>query len=208
MFRFGTPNSPSALRVMMLGCGELGKEVIIALQRLGVEVIGVDRYAGAPGMQVAHRSHVINMTDGAALKALVLQEQPDLIVPEIEAIATDMLVEIEREKLAEVIPTARAAQLTMNREGIRRLAAEVLHLPTSPYRFADSLAEMQAAIDAIGYPCFIKLLQLGGCLNLRVDGEHHGGARRLDARERVERVLPARVVGMPGEGVVHGELDA
>lgn len=156
MFRFGTPNSPSALRVMMLGCGELGKEVIIALQRLGVEVIGVDRYAGAPGMQVAHRSHVINMTDGAALKALVLQEQPDLIVPEIEAIATDMLVEIEREKLAEVIPTARAAQLTMNREGIRRLAAEVLHLPTSPYHFADSLAEMQAAIDAIGYPCFIK----------------------------------------------------
>ena len=108
MFRFGTPNSPSALRVMMLGCGELGKEVIIALQRLGVEVIGVDRYAGAPGMQVAHRSHVINMTDGAALKALVLEEQPDLIVPEIEAIATDMLVEIEREKLAEVIPTARA----------------------------------------------------------------------------------------------------
>ena len=156
MFRFGTPNSPSALCVMMLGCGELGKEVIIALQRLGVEVIGVDRYAGAPGMQVAHRSHVINMTDGAALKALVLEEQPDLIVPEIEAIATDMLVEIEREKLAEVIPTARAAQLTMNREGIRRLAAEVLHLPTSPYHFADSLAEMQAAIDAIGYPCFIK----------------------------------------------------
>ena len=156
MFRFGTPNAPSALRVMMLGCGELGKEVIIALQRLGVEVIGVDRYANAPGMQVAHRSHVINMTDGAALKELVMREKPDLVVPEIEAIATDMLLEIEREKLAEVIPTARATQLTMNREGIRRLAAETLNLPTSPYRFADSLEEMQAAIDAIGYPCFIK----------------------------------------------------
>jgi phosphoribosylglycinamide formyltransferase 2 len=156
MFRFGTPNSPSALRVMMLGCGELGKEVVIALQRLGVEVIGVDRYADAPGMQVAHRSYVINMTDGAALKELVQREKPDLVVPEIEAIATDMLVEIEREKLAEVIPTARATQLTMNREGIRRLAAETLGLPTSPYRFADSLEEMQAAIDVIGYPCFIK----------------------------------------------------
>ena len=156
MFRFGTPKSSSALRVMMLGCGELGKEVIIALQRLGVEVIGVDRYADAPGMQVAHRSHVINMTDGAALKALVQREKPHLVVPEIEAIATDMLLEIEREKLAEVIPTARATQLTMNREGIRRLAAETLGLPTSPYRFADSLEDMQAAIDVIGYPCFIK----------------------------------------------------
>ncbi|MFM8340159.1 MAG: formate-dependent phosphoribosylglycinamide formyltransferase, partial [Fluviibacter sp.] len=156
MFRFGTPNSSSALRVMMLGCGELGKEVIIALQRLGVEVIGVDRYEGAPGMQVAHRAYVINMTDGAALKEIILREKPHLVVPEIEAIATDMLLEIEREKLAEVIPTARATQLTMNREGIRRLAAETLGLPTSPYRFADSLEEMQAAIDAIGYPCFIK----------------------------------------------------
>jgi phosphoribosylglycinamide formyltransferase 2 len=156
MFRFGTPNASSALRVMMLGSGELGKEVVISLQRLGCEVIAVDRYAGAPAMQVAHRSHVINMTDGAALKALVIKERPHLVVPEIEAIATDMLVEIEREQLAEVIPTARATQLTMNREGIRRLAAETLSLPTSPYRFADSLEEMQAAIDAIGYPCFIK----------------------------------------------------
>lgn len=156
MFRLGTPNSSSALRVMMLGCGELGKEVIIALQRLGVEVIGVDRYEGAPGMQVAHRAYVVNMTDGAALKEIVLREKPHLVVPEIEAIATDMLLEIEREKLAEVIPTARATQLTMNREGIRRLAAETLGLPTSAYRFADSLEEMQAAIEAIGYPCFIK----------------------------------------------------
>ena len=156
MYRLGTPLTPSALRVMILGCGELGKEVIIALQRLGVEVIGVDRYAHAPGMQVAHRAHVIDMTDAAALKALVMQERPHLIVPEIEAIATDMLVEIEQEQLAEVIPTARATQLTMNREGIRRLAAETLGLPTSPYRFADSLEGMQAAINSIGYPCFIK----------------------------------------------------
>ncbi len=156
MFRFGTPNSSSALRVMMLGCGELGKEVVISLQRLGCEVIAVDRYAGAPAMQVAHRAHVINMTDGEALRELVIREKPDLVVPEIEAIATDMLVEIERDGLAEVIPTARATQLTMNREGIRRLAAETLNLPTSAYQFADSLEEMQAAIDAIGYPCFIK----------------------------------------------------
>lgn len=156
MFRFGTPKSTTALRVMMLGCGELGKEVIIALQRLGVEVIGVDRYADAPGMQVAHRSYVINMTDGAALKELVVREKPHLVVPEIEAIATEMLVEIERDNLAEVIPTARATRLTMNREGIRRLAAETLRLPTSPYRFADSLEEMRTAIDDIGYPCFIK----------------------------------------------------
>ena len=157
--RIGTPLSPSATRVMLLGCGELGKEVIIALQRLGCEVIGVDRYADAPGMQVAHRSHVIAMTDGAALRQLIEREQPQLVVPEIEAIATDMLVEIEQQGLAEVIPTARATRLTMNREGIRRLAAEELGLPTSPYRFADSLAELQAAIDStpgIGYPCIVK----------------------------------------------------
>jgi hypothetical protein len=148
--RIGTPLSPSATRVMLLGCGELGKEVIIALQRLGCEVIGVDRYADAPGMQVAHRSHVVTMTDGAALRAVIEKEKPQLVVPEIEAIATAMLVEIEQEGLAEVIPTARAAQLTMNREGIRRLAAEELGLATSPYKFADTLAELQAAIDG-GY---------------------------------------------------------
>lgn len=153
----GTPLSPAALRVMLLGAGELGKEVIIALQRLGVEVIAVDRYPNAPGHQVAHRAHVIPMTDGAALRALVERERPHLIVPEIEAIATDMLAEIEAAGLAEVIPTARATQLTMNREGIRRLAAEALGLPTSPYRFADSLEELQAAIDGgIGYPCIVK----------------------------------------------------
>jgi len=153
----GTPLSPTATRVMLLGSGELGKEVIIALQRLGVEVIAVDRYANAPGHQVAHRAHVIDMADGAALRALVEKEQPQLIVPEIEAIATDTLAEIERDGLARVIPTARAAQLTMNREGIRRLAAEQLRLPTSAYAFAESLDELSAAIDAgIGYPCIIK----------------------------------------------------
>ena len=157
MRRIGTPLSKSATRVMLLGCGELGKEVIIALQRLGCEVIGVDRYADAPGMQVAHRSHVINMTDGAALRALVERERPHLLVPEIEAIATAALLEIERDGLCEVIPTARAAHLTMNREGIRRLAVEELGLPASPYRFADSLAELQAAVEGgIGYPCIIK----------------------------------------------------
>ena len=155
--RLGTPLSQSATRVMLLGAGELGKEVLIALQRLGVETIAVDRYADAPGMQVAHRSHVVSMTDGAALRALIEQERPHLVVPEIEAIATDMLREIEREGIAEIIPTARATQLTMNREGIRRLVAEELGLPTSPYAFADSLAELQAAIDAgIGYPCLVK----------------------------------------------------
>ncbi|MDO8989345.1 MAG: formate-dependent phosphoribosylglycinamide formyltransferase [Sideroxyarcus sp.] len=152
----GTPLSPSATKVMLLGSGELGKEVIIALQRLGVEVIAVDRYENAPGHQVAHRAHVINMADGAALRAFIEQEKPDLIVPEIEAIATDMLVQIEKEGRARVIPTARAAQLTMNREGIRRLAAETLWLPTSPYKFADSLEELVAATKVIGFPCIIK----------------------------------------------------
>jgi len=155
--KIGTPLSPGATRVMLLGAGELGKEVIIALQRLGVEVIAVDRYPDAPGHQVAHRAHVINMADAAALRTLVEQERPHIIVPEIEAIATDMLAEIERDKLAEVIPTARAAQLTMNREGIRRLAAETLELPTSRYGFAASLGELKEAIDGgIGYPCIIK----------------------------------------------------
>src|SRR4051794_15436211 len=153
---FGTPLSPSAIKVMLLGSGELGKEVIISLQRLGVEVIAVDRYPNAPGHQVAHRAHVIDMTDGAALAALIEQEKPDLVVPEIEAIATQTLVELEQAGKATVIPTARAAWLTMNREGIRCLAAEQLGLPTSPYRFADSLAELGSACAAIGFPCLIK----------------------------------------------------
>ncbi|OXE37592.1 MAG: phosphoribosylglycinamide formyltransferase 2 [Phenylobacterium zucineum] len=155
--RLGTPLSPSAVRVMLLGCGELGKEVAIELQRLGCEVIGVDRYADAPAMQVAHRSHVIPMTDAKALRALVEAERPHLIVPEIEAIATDELAQIEADGLAIVIPTARAARLTMNREGIRRLAAETLGLPTSAYAFATSQAELaKAAAEITGFPCFVK----------------------------------------------------
>ena len=155
--KIGTPLSNSATKVMLLGSGELGKEVIIALQRLGVEVIAVDRYENAPGHQVAHRAHTINMANGDELKALIKQEQPHLIVPEIEAIDTDMLAEIESERLAEVIPTARATQLTMNREGIRRLAAEELEIPTSRYAFAESLNELQMAIDGgVGYPCIVK----------------------------------------------------
>lgn len=167
----GTPLSPSATRVMLLGSGELGKEVIIALQRLGVEVIAVDRYENAPGHQVAHRAYVINMNDGAALRALIEQEKPDLVVPEIEAIATDMLVQLEKEG-QRVIPTARAAQLTMNREGIRRLAAETLGLPTSPYKFASSLEALQAAIDeGIGYPCIVKpVMSSSGKGQSKLDG--------------------------------------
>ncbi|HXZ26143.1 MAG TPA: formate-dependent phosphoribosylglycinamide formyltransferase [Nitrospiria bacterium] len=154
--RIGTPLTPGATRVMLLGAGELGKEVIIALQRLGVEVIAVDRYPNAPGHQVAHRMHVIPMTDGAALRAVIERERPHLVVPEIEAIATETLVDIEREGLAEVIPTARAALLTMNREGIRRLAAEELKLPTSRYAFADGADALRAAAREIGFPCVIK----------------------------------------------------
>src|SRR5512145_2549939 len=144
----GTPLKKSATRLMLLGSGELGKEVAIEAQRLGVEVIAVDRYPNAPAMQVAHRSHVINMLDGAALAALIEREQPHLIVPEIEAIATPTLLELEKKGFT-VIPTARAARLTMDREGIRRLAAEQLGLKTSPYRFAGTEAEYREAIDAI-----------------------------------------------------------
>jgi phosphoribosylglycinamide formyltransferase 2 len=152
---FGTPLSDHAVRVLLLGSGELGKEVAIELQRLGVEVIAVDRYADAPAMQVAHRSHVIDMLDGAALRALIASERPDMVVPEIEAIHTPTLVELEKEGLR-VIPTARAAWLTMDREGIRRLAAEELGLPTSPYRFCDTQAQYHAAVRAIGYPFVVK----------------------------------------------------
>jgi len=151
----GTPLSPSATRLLLLGAGELGKEVAIEAQRLGVEVIAADRYPNAPAMQVAHRSHVLNMLDPVALRDLVLHEQPALIVPEIEAIATPALLELEAEGFR-VIPTARAARLTMDREGIRRLAAEELGLATSPYRFANTLGDYCAAIEAIGFPCVVK----------------------------------------------------
>ena len=156
MVTLGTPNSPSATRVLMLGSGELAKEVVIALQRLGVETIAVDRYEGAPAQQVAHHSRTIVMSDPDALRALLRAERPDVIVPEIEAIATDVLVELEAEGFR-VVPTARAARLTMDREGIRRLAAETLGLPTSPYAFCDSLEELHAATGGpIGFPCVVK----------------------------------------------------
>jgi phosphoribosylglycinamide formyltransferase 2 len=161
----GTPLSPSATRVMLLGSGELGKEVIISLQRLGVEVIAVDRYPNAPGHQVAHRAH------GAALEALIVQERPHLVVPEIEAIATDKLAELEAAGVITCIPTARAAQLTMNREGIRRLAAEELGLATSPYQFASSLDELQASCAAVGFPCVVKpVMSSSGKGQSKLDG--------------------------------------
>lgn len=199
--RFGTPLSPTAIRVMMLGSGELGKEVVIELQRLGVEVIAVDRYPNAPAHQVAHRSHVIDMTNGAALKALIDQEKPHLIVPEIEAIATPTLVEIEKEGKVEVIPTARAAFLTMNREGIRRLAAEELGLPTSPFFFASSLEELQTAIDSgIGYPCFVK----------PVMSSSGKGQSKLDGPEDVKKAWDYAAAGGrvdSGRVIVEGMID-
>ncbi|MGQ2990742.1 MAG: formate-dependent phosphoribosylglycinamide formyltransferase [Brevundimonas sp.] len=154
--KLGTPLSDTAVRVMLLGSGELGKEVAIELQRLGAEVIAVDRYPNAPAMQVAHRSHVIPMTDPQVLNGVILAEAPHIIVPEIEAIATEVLADIEAAGLATVIPTARAVQLTMNREGIRRLAAEELGLPTSPFAFAGSAEDLAAGAEAVGYPCFVK----------------------------------------------------
>ena len=156
MVTLGTPLSPHATRVLLLGSGELGKEVAIELQRLGVEVIAADRYADAPAMQVAHRSHVLDMLDPTAIRALIAREQPHLVVPEIEAIHTETLVALEAEGAARVIPTARAARLTMDREGIRRLAAETLGLPTSPYRFVDTQADYREAVRAIGLPCVVK----------------------------------------------------
>jgi len=155
MTTIGTPLSPSATRVLLLGSGELGKEVAIELQRLGCEVIACDRYAAAPAMQVAHRSHVLSMLDAAELRRVIALEQPDLVVPEIEAIATEVLLELEAGGL-HVVPTARAANLTMNREGIRRFAAEELGLPTSPYRFVASETELASALDELGYPAVIK----------------------------------------------------
>jgi phosphoribosylglycinamide formyltransferase 2 len=176
MTTIGTPLSPHATKVMLLGSGELGKEVIIALQRLGVETIAVDRYNHAPGQQVAHHSRTIVMSDPALLRELIEHEKPDLVVPEIEAIATPMLEVLEATGVVRVIPTARAARLTMDREGIRRLAAETLGLPTSPYKFCDSLAELQAAIDGeggqgIGYPCIVKpVMSSSGKGQSKIDG--------------------------------------
>ncbi len=172
MTTIGTPLSPHATRVMLLGAGELGKEVLIALQRLGVETVAVDRYDHAPGHQVAHHARTITMSDPDQLKALIEQDRPDLVVPEIEAIATTQLEQLEASGVVRVIPTARAARLTMDREGIRRLAAETLGLPTSPYAFCDSLAQLQTAIDSrIGYPCIVKpVMSSSGKGQSRVDG--------------------------------------
>jgi phosphoribosylglycinamide formyltransferase 2 len=195
----GTPLSPSATRVMLLGSGELGKEVLIALQRLGVETIAVDRYPHAPGHQVAHHAHTVTMSDPDALRALIEAELPDLVVPEIEAIATPVLQALEAEGKVRVIPTARAARLTMDREGIRRLAAETLGLPTSPYRFCDSLEELQAAIDGengdgIGYPCIVKpVMSSSGKGQSKVDGPDDV-ARAWDYAMAGGRVSHGRVI--------------
>lgn len=182
MTTLGTPLSPSATKVMLLGSGELGKEVLIALQRLGVETMAVDRYDNAPGQQVAHHARTITMSDPTQLKALIEAEQPHWVVPEIEAIATPTLEALEAAGTVRVVPTARAARLTMDREGIRRLAAETLNLPTSPYRFCDSLAELQAAIDGhgngngngeggVGYPCIVKpVMSSSGKGQSKIDG--------------------------------------
>ncbi len=199
MTTLGTPLSPHATKVMLLGSGELGKEVLIALQRLGVETIAVDRYANAPGQQLAHRAHTIAMSDPAQLKALIEAEKPDWVVPEIEAIATPMLEELEAAGVVKVVPTARAARLTMDREGIRRLAAETLGLPTSPYRFCDSLEQLQAAIDgsdgqpAIGYPCVVKpVMSSSGKGQSKIDG--------------AQDVAKAWDVAMAGGRVNHGRV--
>lgn len=194
MTTLGTPLSPHATKVMLLGSGELGKEVLIALQRLGVETIAVDRYDHAPGQQVAHHARTITMSDPAQLKALIEAEKPLLVVPEIEAIATPMLEELEAAGVVRVVPTARAARLTMDREGIRRLAAETLGLPTSPYQFCDSLAELQAAIDAgIGYPCVVKpVMSSSGKGQSKIDGPAD--------------VLKAWDTAMAGGRVSHGRI--
>jgi len=201
MTTIGTPLSPTATKVMLLGSGELGKEVLIALQRLGVETIAVDRYENAPGQQVAHRARTITMSDPAQLKALIEAERPHLVVPEIEAIATPMLQELEAAGVVRVIPTARAARLTMDREGIRRLAAETLGLPTSPYKFCDSLDELQAAIDAgIGYPCIVKpVMSSSGKGQSKIDGP-------ADVKKAWDYAMSGGRVG-PGRIIVEGFID-
>lgn len=196
----GTPLQSSAFRVLMLGSGELGKEVAIALQRLGVEVFAADRYANAPAMQVAHHSRVLDMTDRNALQALIDAVRPHLIVPEIEAIATDLLLQVEEKRQAVVIPSARAAHLTMNREGIRRLAAETLGLPTSSYRFADTLDSFRAACDDIGYPCFVK----------PVMSSSGKGQSRLTSYDQVDAAWDHAMQGgrvNQGKVIVEGQID-
>ncbi|HTK68446.1 MAG TPA: formate-dependent phosphoribosylglycinamide formyltransferase, partial [Candidatus Eisenbacteria bacterium] len=192
--RLGTPLAPGATKVMLLGAGELGKEVLIALQRLGVETIAVDRYPDAPGHQVAHRAHVIDMTDPAAIRAVVEAERPHLVVPEIEAIATDELLRIEEDGLATVIPTARATRLTMNREGIRRLVAETLRLPTSRYEFAESEDELRAAASRIGFPCVVKPVMSSSGKGQSVVSSPDDVARAWEYAESAGRVKHGRVI--------------
>jgi phosphoribosylglycinamide formyltransferase 2 len=192
--RIGTPLSPTAIKVMLLGSGELGKEVVIELQRLGVETIAVDRYGDAPAQQVAHRAHVIDMTDAKALRALVEKERPHIIVPEIEAIATDELLRIEADQLATVIPTASAAHTTMNRERIRRLAAEELKLPTSPYAFCSSLEELQTEATRIGFPCFVKPVMSSSGKGQSKLSAVHDVAKAWDKALTAGRVRHARVI--------------
>lgn len=201
MTTIGTPLSPHATKVMLLGSGELGKEVLIALQRLGVETIAVDRYDHAPGQQVAHHARTITMSDPQQLKALIETERPHLVVPEIEAIATPMLEELEAAGVVRVIPTARAARLTMDREGIRRLAAETLGLPTSPHRFCDSLDELQAAIDEhIGYPCIVKpVMSSSGKGQSKIDTP-------ADVKKAWDYAMAGGRVG-PGRVIVEGFID-
>jgi len=195
----GTALTPSATRVLFCGAGELGKEVVIAMQRLGVETIAVDRYANAPGMQVAHRSHVINMLDGAELRRVIEAEKPDFIVPEVEAIATDTLLELEKEGY-HVIPTARATRLTMNREGIRRLAAEELGIKTSPYRFAATHEEFLAAVKEIGIPCVVKPI---------MSSSGHGQSTVRSAEDVEPAWREAQEGGRAGAGkvIVEGFID-
>ena len=192
--RLGTPLAPGATKVMLLGAGELGKEVLIALQRLGVETIAVDRYPNAPGHQVAHRAHVVDMTDPAAIRAVVEAERPHLVVPEIEAIATEELLRIEEDGLATVIPTARATRLTMNREGIRRLVAETLRLPTSRYEFAESEAELAAAASRIGFPCVVKPVMSSSGKGQSVVSGPNDVARAWEYAESAGRVKHGRVI--------------
>ncbi|WP_243438204.1 formate-dependent phosphoribosylglycinamide formyltransferase [Fundidesulfovibrio soli] len=193
MARIGTPNTASATRIMLLGSGELGKEVAIEAQRLGVEVIAVDRYPNAPAMQVAHRSHVVSMLDAAALRAVIEQEKPDFVVPEIEAIATEELLALEAEGVT-VVPTARAARLTMDREGIRRLAAEELGLATSPYRFADTKEEFLAACEAVGFPCVVKPVMSSSGKGQSVARDAAGAAASWEYAQTAGRAGAGRVI--------------
>ncbi len=193
--RIGTPLSPTASKVMLLGCGELGKEVIIALQRLGIEVIAVDRYENAPGHQLAHRAHVIDMTDPIALRNIIELEKPDLVVPEIEAIATETLLDIESEKISTIIPKARATQLTMNREGIRRLAAEQLGIKTSRYKFADCLEELTTAINNnIGLPCIVKPVMSSSGKGQSLINKQHDIQTAWDYAKSGGRVTATRII--------------